>query len=252
MAGTGRLYNMTLDVQAIGKERANLVSCRTPCSRELPRRGSRSLRRPSPVRPTASSSSALLRRAGRGLVERLGRSGTIVYMPECDRLTSAKAQTLVDHAIKEMARITGGPSGPGLRIFVNNRLLDAFDPTYSMPNARHVKLEIIVQAQQAIFSKSVQLKLHENGTETAPITIKLFQLPIEDWSTLPKKVQRNDLRIFDGMIVSVLRNDRELFAGVLPKITTRHSVTNWWSCRSTSEAFSTKHSVSLRTSRAFA
>jgi len=39
------------------------------------------------------------------LMERLGASGTIVYIPDCDRLTHRTAKTLVDHATKEMARI---------------------------------------------------------------------------------------------------------------------------------------------------
>jgi hypothetical protein len=116
-----------------------------------------------------------------------------------------------------------------MKLYVNNRIVEAFDPTYSMTNARHVRLlDISPKHSRLIVSKSVQLRLHEHGTETSPITIKLFRLPIEEWSALPKKVLRNDLRVFDGMVVSILRNDRELFGGELPRITTRHSVTNWW------------------------
>ena len=35
------------------------------------------------------------------LRERLGQSGTIVYLPNCDRLTFSKARTLCEHAIRE-------------------------------------------------------------------------------------------------------------------------------------------------------
>jgi hypothetical protein len=39
---------------------------------------------------------------------------------------------------------------------------------------------------------------------------------------------KNDLRIFDGLTVSILRNGREVFAGPMPKLTSRHSVTHWY------------------------
>jgi hypothetical protein len=45
---------------------------------------------------------------------------------------------------------------------------------------------------------------------------------------LPRKTQKNDLRIFDGLTVSMLRNGRGVFAGGMPRITTRHSVTHWY------------------------
>jgi hypothetical protein len=51
---------------------------------------------------------------------------------------------------------------------------------------------------------------------------------MEEWAKLQRKVQKNDLRIFDGLTVSILRNGREVFAGSMPRITTRHSVTNWY------------------------
>ena len=34
--------------------------------------------------------------------------------------------------------------------------------------------------------------------------------------------------MFDGLTVSILRNHREVFAGTLPRITSRHSITNWY------------------------
>jgi hypothetical protein len=225
-------YNMTLDVEAIGKERGNLVELPDPrLLTELPDDVADFFRKAQDF-PKDRSEQELLAPNGEDLIEQLGRSGTIVYMPECDRLTYAKASTLVDHATKEMARVYRRFIANGVKIYVNNRLLEAFDPTYSMPNARHVsKLDPSVpKHSRLIVSKSVKIKLHEHGLEEEPITIKLFRLPIEEWSILPekRKVLGNDLRVFDGQIVSILRNDRELFAGAMPKITTRHSVTHWW------------------------
>ncbi len=224
----GAFYNMTLDVEAIGKERANLVQLPDPTlMTELPDEIADLFRKPMSF-PSDRSEQQLLAEAGDDLTDRLGRSGTIVYMPECDRLTYAKAQTLVDHATKEMARVHRRAIGTGLRLFVNNRRVEASDPTYSMPNARHARLDISPKQSRLILPKQVDIKLHENGTETVPVTVKIFRLPIEEWSKLDRKTQRNDLRIFDGYTVSILRNGREVFAGPMPRLTTRHSVTNWY------------------------
>lgn len=224
----GAFYNMTLDVEAIGKERANLVQLPDPTlMTELPDEVADLFRKPMSF-PSDRSEQQLLAEPGEDLADRLGRSGTIVYMPECDRLTYAKAQTLVDHATKEMARVYRRAIGAGLRLFVNNRRVEASDPTYSMPNARHTRLDISPKQSRLILPKQVDIKLHENGSETVPVTVKIFRLPIEEWSKLDRKTQRNDLRIFDGYTVSILRNGREVFAGPMPRLTTRHSVTNWY------------------------
>jgi len=224
----GAIYNMTLDVEAIGKDRRNLVELPDPTLlTELPSDVAELFKKPM-VYPTDRSEQVLLAAENQELQDQLGPSGTIVYMPQCDRLTYAKASTLVDHAVKEMARVYRRMIGSGLRLYVNNRLVDAVDPTYSMPNARHTRLDDVpVKLSRLIVAKQVELPLSENGKEKAPITIKLYRLPIEEWSTLPRKTLRNDLKVFDGNLVSILRNDREVFVGPMPKLTTRHSVSHW-------------------------
>ena len=225
----GAIYNMTLDVEAIGKERSNLVELPEPkLLTELPDEVADLFRKPM-VYPSDRTEQELLASADDVLRDRLGSSGTIVYMPECDRLTYARVRTLVDHAVKEMARVYRRALGSGISLYVNNRKVEPMDPTYSMPNARHARLEGLgVTKSRLIVSKQVAVKLAEKAVETAPITIKLYRLPIEDWSSLPRKTQRNDLKIFDGNTVSILRNDREVFAGLMTWLTTHHSVTNWF------------------------
>jgi len=58
--------------------------------------------------------------------------------------------------------------------------------------------------------------------------IRLYRLPIEQWSTLSRKTLRNDLQVFNGLTVTVLRNGREVFAGQMTDLTTRHTVTHWY------------------------
>lgn len=224
----GAIYNMTLDVEAIGKDRSNLVNLPDPTLlTELPGEVADLFKKPMAY-PGNRSEQVLLASDNQDLQGRLGPSGTIVYMPQCDRLTYAKAGTLVDHAMKEMARVYRRMIGTGLRLYVNNRIVEAVDPTYSMPNARHTRLEDVpVKLSRLIVAKRVELPLIENGKEKAPITIKLYRLPIEEWSALTRKTLRNDLKVFDGHLVSILRNDREVFAGSMPKLTIRHSVTHW-------------------------
>jgi hypothetical protein len=226
----GAIYNMTLDVEAIGKERADLVELPEPnLLTELPDEVADFFRKPLSY-PIDKNEQKLFASAHEDLTERLGQSGTIVYMPECDRLTYATARTLVDHAVKEIARIYRRAIAKGLKLYVNNRIVEAFDPTYSMPNARHVRFLEDVEAKHStlVISKMVPIHLHERGPETGPITIKIYKLPIEEWTGLTSKAKRNELHIFNGLTVSILRNEREVFAGPMPNITTRHSVTHWY------------------------
>ncbi len=223
------IYNMTLDLDAIGRDKSNLVELPDPTLlSEFPFELS-NLFTSWMSYPTDHGEQELLAPDGR-LYEALGPSGTLVYMPACDRLTYAKAKTLADHAVKEMSRVYRRQIAAGLHLYVNNRLVEAFDPTYSMPSARHVRFlgDEPKQSRLAI-SKPVSIPINEKyPNDTAQILIKIYKLPIEEWSSLPRKTLKNDLRVFDGLTVSMLRNDREVFAGGLPKITTRHSVTNWY------------------------
>ena len=223
------IYTMTLDVEAVGKERANLVELPDPTLiTELPDEVSDLFRKPLSY-PANRSEQQLLAGDGENEADNLGPSGTIVYMPDRDRLHYAKASTLVDHAVKEMARVYRRAISRGLRLYVNNRLLEAFHLTYSMPNARHTRyLDTPTKHSRLVLSKPVQIPVSEGSAQTASISVKIYKLPIEEWSLLPRKTQKNDLRVFDGMTVSILRNDREVFAGVMPNITTRHSVANWY------------------------
>jgi len=225
----GAIYSMTLDVEAVGKDRRNLVELPEPTLlTELPDELADVFKRPM-VYPTDRTAQELLAPDSGDLYECLGRSGTIVYMPQCDRLTYAKAGTLVDHAVKEMARVYRRFLGNGLKLFVNNRRVEPVDPTYSMPNARHVRLEDVpVKMSRLIVSKQVPVRIAERSERTAPITINLYRLTIEGRSSLPRKTLRNDLKVFDESTVSILRNDREVFAGPMAWLTTRHSVSHWY------------------------
>lgn len=223
------IYNMTLDLEAIGMDRKTMVELPDPrLLTELPEEVSRILTQPMSY-PVNSEEQVLLAVDEKALIDRLGRAGTIVFMPACDRLTYRKAKSLVDHAVEEMSRVYRRQIARGLRLYVNNRILGAFDPTYSMQNAWHERfIESGPKHSKIVVARHVDIPVHEHGEETEKIEIKIFKLPIESWSTFTRIVLKNSLRVFDGLTVSILRNDRELFAGTMPKLTTRHSVTHWY------------------------
>jgi hypothetical protein len=222
-------YNMTLDVEEIGKERANLVQLPDAALlTELPDEVADFFYKTMGW-PSEADEQDLFASNKAELAERLGASGTIVYMPNCDRLTYAKVKNLGTHAVQEVARVYRRYIAEGLKLFINNRPVEASDPTYSIAGARHTRLpDLPVTHSQLVLSKQIEVRIRENAPETVPITIKLYKLPIEAWYSLSLKVLKNDLRVFDGLTVSILRNGREVYAGGMSKLTTRHSVTHWY------------------------
>ena len=67
--------------------------------------------------PKDQTEQRLLAPQGTDLYEQIGPHGTIVFMPDCDRLTYATDRKLVEHCVKEMARVIGAnrPGTPHLR-----------------------------------------------------------------------------------------------------------------------------------------
>ncbi len=146
-----------------------------------------------------------------------------------------KARTLCEHAVKEMSRVYRRFLAKGIKLYVNNRLVEPFDPTYSMASARHARIPDIKETEsRLVFSKVIEIKRRDYAlkvdpgfAETAPATVRLYALPIQDWGSLPLKVRKNDLHLYDDNTISVLRNDREVFVGTIPQIMKRHSDANW-------------------------
>ena len=101
----GAYYNMTLDVEAIGRERSNMVELPDPTlMNQLPDEVADFLVKAMSF-PTNATEQEVYAKRDDDLEERLGSSGTIVYMPDCDRLTYHTARTLVEHSVKEMSRV---------------------------------------------------------------------------------------------------------------------------------------------------
>ena len=223
----GGIYRMILDTNSIGRDKGNLIALPPPeFMSEFGPEVADFFIRPMGY-PRNREEQTLLSEEG-DAVSAVGPTGTIIYMPDCDRLSFANVKTLAEHCTKEMARVYRRHIAKGLRLFVNNRRVDAVDPTFSMPNARHSDIEgLKTKTSRLVHARRVPIA-RGGGLAPVEILVKLFALPIDEWSDLPRKVQKNDLGVFSGHNISVLRNDREVFAGYLPDIVRRHGDTNWF------------------------
>jgi len=226
----GAIYTMTLDVDEIGSNYKNIIEQSDPvlCD-ELPSDVCDVLLNPMeyPKRPAETQS--LFANGRAELRDRLGKSGTIVFIPDCDRLSHSKSSTLVDHATKEMGRIYRRQIEGGLKLYVNNRRVEAFDPTYWMKSARHAQVEGLQTTQSRLVrSWQIDVPVEEGSVHTSKVVVKLYMLPFEEWGTLSRKVLKNDLHVFDDHVVSFMRNSREVAIGSEAKLRLkRHHTNNW-------------------------
>ena len=226
----GAIYTMTLDVKEISSKMANLLELPEPQLLDaLPSHVARVLTRPM-VYPRTHAHQDLIADNEDDLLDQLGRSGTIVFIPDCDRVTYKKSQTLAEDAIREMSRIYRVQLSKGLRLFVNNRRVEAFDPTYWDLNARHTKIEGLKEPRSKLIKSwpDIQVPVSEDSEETAPVAVRLYMLPIEAWYDLPRKTLKNDLHVFDGHTVSFMRNDREVYSGTVRELAGAGHGDNVW------------------------
>ncbi len=226
----GGYYDMTLDIAEIGEDRSNVVNLPSPVfTPRLP--GEIVDICTSPMAFPSVDAQVLVAESESTLVDRLGESGTMIFIPNCDRLTYRTARSLVDHATKEMARIYRRQIADGLKLYVNNRRVELFDPTYSMPSARHIRVEGLNEKFSRLYRTwDIPIPVEEREPAVSQrVKIRLFVLPFEDWHRLPKKVLKNDLHVFDPFNISFMRSSREVHAGEMRAISGKHwSGDVWW------------------------
>lgn len=88
----GAVYRMILDTNAIGRDGKNVIELPDPeFIGELPVEISDFFTRPMTF-PKDHTEQRLLAPSGVDLRDALGHSGTVIYMPDCDRLSSATAR----------------------------------------------------------------------------------------------------------------------------------------------------------------
>ena len=227
---SGAYYSMTLDVDKIGQDRNSMIELPDPeMSDTLPSEVIEMFAKPMDYPKKGADSQDMFVDESDGLNERLGRTGTIVYMPKCDRLTYSTAKTLADHAVKNMGRIYRRFIDKGVRLYVNNCRVEAFDPTYWMPSARHTKVEGLPETKSALVdSWTVKVPFTEGLLNTTEVRIRLFMLPVQAWASLPRVTLKNSLHVFDDHTVSYLRNGREVQIGAEPRLKLKKDSRDVW------------------------
>jgi hypothetical protein len=101
-----------------------------------------------------------------------------------------------------------------------------------MSTARHNRVAELAgreKSSRLVNRWEVPIPVAEAAAETRTAVVRLYFLPIRDWSELPRKVLKNDLKVFDVGGISFMRGDREVdmkgMEGIVGKRNTRDS---WW------------------------
>ncbi|KKN33675.1 hypothetical protein LCGC14_0801360 [marine sediment metagenome] len=222
----GAIYSLTLDVEEVGRSRLNMIEMADPqLLDDLPSEVASLLYKP--MKWPNADEQRLVAHQEEDITEILGQSGTLVYLPDCDRMDAQKAKTLGERAIRELGRVYRRFIDNGLKIYVNNRLVESFDPAYWSQNSRHAGVEGLKETRsRLVTAKQIPIEKAPGGDKVM-VSVRVYELPIEDWSKQPRAVRKNALRIYDDQVVTILRNDREMFVGIVPEIARRHSDLNW-------------------------
>ncbi len=226
----GAYYSMTLDVDEIGKDKRNMIELPDPQLTDALPSDIVNVFTKKMGFPKMSDEDELIAHDAESLVERMGASGTIVYMPQCDRLSFRTERGLAEHALSEMGRIYRRFLDKGVKLYVNNRRVEAFDPTYWMQSARHTKVEGIGETRSHLVdSWSIQVPIEQDSLNFTEIRVKLFLLPVLAWVKLPRATLNNALRVFDDHTVSFIRNGREVdIVGTVSKLKIKKHHTLAW------------------------
>jgi hypothetical protein len=228
--GGSGIYRMILDTQEISNDRSNTIQLPEPTLVDiLPAEIREILVRPM-VFPRNVADQDLFASSDEQLSERLPSSGTIIYIPDCDRLTYRTARTLAEHATKEMARIYRRFLGAERRLYINNRQVRPFDPTYRMDGAWHTMVaDLTEKHSRLVRTWKIPVPVEEASPVTGLLNARLFLLPIEHWDQLSRKVLKNELHVFDNAGVSFVRNEREVYMGAFTAITGKGGHRDhWW------------------------
>jgi hypothetical protein len=107
--------------------------------------------------------------------------------------------------------------------------VEAFDPTYWIPSARHTKVEGLTETKSSLVdSWTVQVPIAEGSPNTTEIRIRMFLLPVHAWTSLLRVTLKNSLHVFDDHMVSYLRNEREVEIGSEPRLKLKKHQMNAW------------------------
>jgi hypothetical protein len=147
--------------------------------------------------------------------------GTAVILERCDRLEHRRISTIVEHLVRDLARIYRRFLGRRLTLRVNGEPLVPYDPLMLMAAAS--------VTGGAPFGSDLRYELTGPGG-TGSIVVRFSELPISLWHDLPARRKR-DLGVTNAPTTSILRADREIDTGwFFMGSKRRENYDDWWRC----------------------
>ena len=199
------VFCATLDVDDVVSGKQTGIDDPAVC--DVPRDLVRELTRPIGNFPSTDEQSM-----NRMLKEDWPEHGTLVHVTACDRLTYKMTKPLVEHS-RYLGRVYRHKLWEsGVRIYVNNRLIEAEDPLFLNNSARHSGA--VPWGEEVRFLIPV-IDVHglpaEEGAKVpkAEVVARFSILP-EEWMGSSRKINRNELRLNDRRGISVVRAGREM------------------------------------------
>jgi len=154
-----------------------------------------------------------------------GRSGTLVYWSQCDRLDNRRVSTIVRKLEVELGRRFRHFIWEGLRITINGDNVDAFDPLYLNPKA-----EI---SGAKLFGEEMRFEVRTGPVDprkTGWVRVRFTELPVQTWYKLSNDEKRR-IGISKGAGVSIVRAGREVDYGwFFMGSKHRENYDDWWRC----------------------
>lgn len=157
--------------------------------------------------------------------------GTLVVVSDCDRLSYKQTRPFVEHSW-ELGRIYRHKIWQGVRIYVNNRLIQAVDPLYIHEDSRHFGASAWgdeISIDVPLYDPT--LEEEESARREIPIAqvVARFSLLPEDWMKDEMKVNRNQRHIFNHHGLSVVRAEREMEMSLTKLVGLRETAADaWW------------------------
>jgi hypothetical protein len=150
-------------------------------------------------------------------------TGTLVVWSNCDRLTQGDDGTVNDlKTVKEellnfLSRTYRYFIDGGVKIQVNDVTIEAHDPLYLMTIPRFASDE----KAEVLLDDSFDWDIPSDPTRHSTVKVKMTLLP-ESWRLkrgwgAPSRSFTRERRIHENEGISVLRANREIFDGILPK-----------------------------------
>ncbi len=158
------------------------------------------------------------------------KSGTVVYLSNCDKLDYKSVNKLTSHIVQKVGEIHRKFLGAGKKIFVNDIEVKVVDPLMLMPGCMYS--DLVGQASEFAEIKPIDFEdeIDPITGKPAQVKIKLALMDLEkirgnkDWRKIPQKVGFN----INNQGFFILRHNRQIGRAVSLSIYSKHGDYNYF------------------------